>query len=151
MVYLNWISNESHIDAVQQLRFSNPDDPFSYERYLLTCHGLFPDGEYYEDSEAEKARQTALDVKYIHRGSLCVGITYGYLEHLDSNIDYASAYPGSTQSYVCSVISAPLGEFDSVYKIKYTDYLNMHGAYLICIIRQNQWEQVIEQGDLSIW
>ena len=151
LVYLNWISNESHITEIQNISKSNPDDPFTYERYLLTCQCPFPNGEEFDDAEAEAARQKALEVEYINRGSKCVSIGPRYFDIFYMESDFASVYPGSTEVFVSNVITAPQGEFDTVFKDSYTEYLKDCGAFTICIFRQKQYEQVVERGDLSTW
>lgn len=150
LVYLNWISNQSHILEVQNISISNPDDPFTYERYLLTCPCQFPNGIEYDDSGAESARQKALEVEYIYRGTKCVGIGPKYFRYINTTVDYPSIYPGSTQEFICSVITASYGDFDTVYKSSYVEYLNS-GALSIGGLRQAQYEQVVERGDLSAW
>lgn len=151
LVYLNWISDVSNIHAVQDISASNPNDPFTYDRYLLTCRGRYPQGDEFNDPDAEKARNTANDVEYVRRGTKCVECGPSYLKYFNSVIDYSSVYPGSTQEFVCKVISAPTDEFDNVYYESYSEYFNDCGAYLICVIRQSQWEDVIEHGDLTAW
>ena len=118
---------------------------------MLTCQCPFPNGEEFDDAEAEAARQKALEVEYINRGSKCVSIGPKYFDILNMESDFASVYPGSTEVFVSNVITAPQGEFDTVFKDSYTEYLNDCGAFTICIFRQKQYEQVVERGDLSTW
>ncbi len=150
LVYLNWISNQNHITKIQNITKSNPDDPFTYERYLLTCPCPFPNGMEYDDSGAESARQKALEVEYIYRGTKCVGIGPKYFKYINTTIDYNSVYPGSTKEFVCCVISAPYGDFNTIFTSSYKEYLD-NGALSICSLRQSQYEQVIERGNLSAW
>lgn len=151
LVYLNWISDVSHIYAVQEISASNPDDPYKYDRYLLTCRGEYPNGEEFSDPEAETARETANEIEYISRGTKCLECGPSYLKYFSTDIDFSEVYPGSTQDYVCKVITAPLDEFENVYYYSYSEYMNERGAYFICVIRQTQWEKVMEEGNLSAW
>ena len=151
LVYLNWISDVSHIYAVQEISASNPDDPYKYDRYLLTCRGEYPNGEEFSDPEAETARETANEIEYISRGTKCLECGPSYLKYFSTGIDFSEVYPGSTQDYVCKVITAPLDEFENVYYYSYSEYMNERGAYFICVIRQTQWEKVMEEGNLSAW
>ena len=145
MVYLNWISNPQNIIEVQ-----NICDSSSYERLLLTCNGIYPNGRLDYSPEDMAAREFALSVNVIHHANKCVRYNASAFEYVKSEVDIVSLYPDSARKYTCAVISAPEGEFDSVRSIKFDEYMRS-GTYYINLIRDKEWEKVVTNGDLSPW
>lgn len=142
LIYLDWISDTENICNIQAV----PDS----ERYLLTIDGSYPDGESYSDPYAESARQTALDVRYIHRGNKCVRYRPYFFRYVIADIDLASVYPDSTKEFICGVILSPEGEFDDVYTRLFEKYGTL-GSYVIFKLRVNEWEKVMANGDMKPW
>ena len=152
LVYLNWLSSPDNIEAVQNLSLNNtnPDDPYGYNRYLITCQGLYPNGLLFDIPEAMQARDVALEVEFIQRGCKCVRNGPYYFKYVVGEIDYEKVYPDSTRIFMYDVITASEGEFDSVYEVSFKDYLNK-GAYMIYKLRDNEWEKVMVEGDMTPW
>lgn len=142
LIYLNWISDPDNISNIQAL----PDSA----RYLITFDGTYPDGENYSDPYAESARQTALNVRYIHRGNKCVRYRPYFFRYVISDIDLAAVYPDSTKDFICGVILSPEGQFDDVYSGLFDKYGTL-GSYIIFKLRVNEWEKVMVEGDLKPW
>ncbi|MBO4910947.1 MAG: hypothetical protein J5476_16885 [Lachnospiraceae bacterium] len=136
LVYLNWISSAYRIDTISSIPGG--------KAYLITCSGL----DYVES--AEQARAVALEVKHIQRGNKCVGYGSYHLQFLNLDTDYSYVYPDSVSRFVCSTISAPTGEFDSVYDASFEQYLNS-GSSMIYFMRSREWDKVIVQGDMTPW
>ncbi len=136
LVYLNWISSAENIETIGAMPGGN--------NYLITCSGLD-----YLDT-AEQARQTALDVKSIQRGNKCVRYGSFHIQFLSLETDYSDVYPDSVSRFVCSVVSAPSGELDSVYDASFEQYLNS-GSSMIYYMRSREWDKVMVQGDLIPW
>lgn len=146
LVYLNWLSDPENIKAVHKISSENPDDPYGYDRYLLTSQGSIPS----DDPEAVMAREVADQVKIQQRGCICICHGPYYFKYVNSETDLAAVYPGSTEKFVCEVLTASEGEFESVYKEAFQIYLN-NGAYMIYKLRDLEWEKVIVEGDRSPW
>ena len=151
MVYLNWISSKEIIIALQDRYYSTSTiDPYSFDRYLLTVSGLYPNGSLADDEDAMAARQTAFEVDYIQRGNKCVRYWPYYFKYINTDFDYSSAYPDSTKNFTCRVIASSEGSFDAVYEKEFKDYLNL-GAYMLYKIRDMEWEKVMVEGDMTPW
>ena len=146
LVYLNWISNADNIAVIQAL---SSDDPYTYDRYLITCREMYSDDTVVaEDSSAaacEAARQTALEVRCLHHGNMCMRYDPNVFQYIKGDTDYAGIFPGSEKLYVCSVISAGAGEFDTVQSEQYEIYKNS-GAEILYRARNEEWDKVMVQG-----
>lgn len=136
LVYLNWISSEEKIATMGCMPGGN--------EYLITCSGL----DHVES--AEQARSVALEVNNIQRGNKCVRYGSYHIQFLSLETDYSDVYPDSVSCFVCSVVSAPSGELDSVYNASFEQYLNS-GSSMIYYMRSREWDKVIVQGDLTPW
>lgn len=148
-VYLNWLSNPENIKAIQNISINNSDsnDLFTYDRFLLTYNGLYPD-ESNNDSFADQARETALAVKQIRRGNKCIKYGSDFLCYFQSDKDLEQVYPGSTSRFVCNVIVSSDEDFESNYSSLYEEYLS-NGAIYICVIRDQEWEKVMVKYNYS--
>ena len=138
LVYLNWISNLANIEAVKNL---SGDDSVGYDKYLITCDDCAVDNAF---------KETAMSVKVINRGCKCVRYNPYFFEYIETDVDIKSTYPGSTQRFTCGVIASYEGRFDEVYSAFYEEYL-YSGAYAICFMRQNEWNKVYVEGDMTPW
>ncbi len=149
LVYLNWISSADNIVAVQDVSISNTNskDPYTYDRYLITCNGQYPGGYEYSDDEAEFARKTAMDVDVIQCRTLCVGYSPDYFKFISTDVDYSLIYPGSTEKYVCEVICSAEGTYDDVREKSYQEYYDS-GANQILRLRTSEWYRVKIQGNM---
>ena len=153
LIYLDWISDPENISRIRDIEY---DDPFDPARYLLTVRGLFRYDAVFQglDSQqaeqAEQARQTAMSVRYIRRGNKCVRYNSYYFKYVMSDIDYASIYPGSTKDFINNVIQSPEDVFDQRYKELFDEY-GRKGSYVIYRIRADEWDKVMERGDLKPW
>lgn len=152
LVYLNWISNPSNIEAIQNLSNSNTDinDAYTYDRYLITCDGQYPNGDLSDIKSAEQAKLVAFDVKQIQQMNKCIRYGTQIFPFTGNDTDYASTYPESAKQFTDNVISASEGTFESVYNEQYEKYL-YRGAIVIVAVRESQWDQVMVQNDLEIW
>ena len=152
LVYLNWISNSDNMENVLSLSRENSrlTEQYICDRYLITFHGLYINDEIYDDPDALQARDTALEVTLVKRDSLCVRYGPYSFRYVDSDVDFAAIYPDSTRQFACGSISAPEGRFDEVYEEQFDEFV-YKGAYLIYRIRDNEWEKVMINGDLSPW
>ena len=144
LVYLNWLSKSENISEIMNI-VPEDDDPFIGERYLLTCQGLSADDDLVDIQNAEIAKQTALDVICVQRGNKCVRYNEGIFKYVNSEIDLEHSYPDSTRLFICSVINADDGEFDSVYSSEFEKYYGL-GAEWIVKVRDNEWENVMVRG-----
>lgn len=146
LVYLNWISKSDNISAIHNINSgSDANDPFDSDRYLITCQGFNSDAGLYDVQKADQAKQTAFEVQVIQRGNKCVRYNESIFEYINSEIDIVNAYPDSTRNFICSVVSAPEGDFDAVYNENYDDYLEL-GALWIVRVRENEWDNVVNKG-----
>ena len=145
LVYLNWISDPDNIKAIQELKV---DDPYSSDRFLLTFKDTGIDEAQYP--EAGEARKTAMDVSFIQRGNKCIRYNPYYFKFVKGDTDYASLYPDSTGDFVCDVISSDYGTFEDVFTTKFDEY-GTRGAYVIYYIRNDNWEKVMVNGDMTPW
>lgn len=152
LVYLNWLSDPANIEAIQNLSINSTDsnDQYTYDRYLITVNGLYPDTDLSDNSAAIQAENTALQVKYIHRGGKCNRYGPKMFEYSSSELNYSLTYPESQKIFNCSVITAPIGMFDTVYNDQFSIYMNS-GAYYIYGVRESQWNQVVLAGSLTVW
>jgi hypothetical protein len=66
-------------------------------------------------------------------------------QYIKGDTDYAGIFPDSEKRYVCSVISAGAGEFDTVFAEQYELYKNS-GAEILYRARNEEWEKVMVQG-----
>ena len=142
LVYLNWISNSVNIDGLQDLSF---DDPFTYDRYLLTGREKVLRSRMIDDEDYEAARQTALEVDFIHRGNLCVRYGPDVFQSYKTDKDYSLVYYDSAKLFLGNVIGAGEGEFETVLSEQYEIYKNS-GAGFIQLVRDNEWEKVMVKG-----
>ena len=149
LVYLNWISSPGNIEAVQDLSQNNPNEKYGYDKYLITCDGMYPDGR--ADNESVKqARETAMAVNVINRGCKCVRYNPYFFDYIETDVDIKSLYPDSTKNFTCGVIASEAGCFDTNYPVLYEDYL-CSGAYAICYMRENEWNKVVVDGNMLPW
>ena len=144
LVYLNWISKSENIKKILDIESEN-DDPFIGERYLLTCQGLTEPDNLSDIQSTESAKQTAFEVMCIQRGNKCVRYNEDIFKYVNSEVDLEHTYPNSTRRFICAVISAKNGEFDSVYSAQFDQYCG-YGAEWIVRVRENEWENVIVRG-----
>ena len=143
LVYLNWISNPENIKSIAD---HSTDDPFTYDRYLLTARDFYVERDIYDESSFEVARQTAGEVKYIHRGNLCMSYGPEVFPYVNTGVDYASLYPGSSSYYVVNTITAGEGEFPAVLS-KQQEIYYARGAEILYLVRDGEWDKVMVQGD----
>lgn len=152
LVYLNWLCDKDNIAAVRDVSLSNtdPNDPYTFEKYLITCKDLCSDCfvEAYPDAEA--ARQVAMDVKNIHMGSVCIGFTSDFFKHVNADRPISELYPSSTRIYVSSVIRADEGEFDVINTELYEEYCSC-GADSMLYLHNKEWNKIIVEGDMHPW
>ena len=150
LLYLNWISDEENIKSVINCNPApNPDDPFTSDRYLITYHGL--DIVLYDEENAALARQTAQEVNFIQRGNKCIRYGPSAFEYVvETEYDIKKLYPGSVERFDCLMIGTAEGEFDKVYEEQY-DLLKAYGSYTILVVRYDEWNKVMVQGDLKPW
>lgn len=146
LVYLNWISDSDNIEAVKNL---SGDDSLGYDKYLITCDGKYPDGRAYIES-VNQARDTAMAVNVINRGCKCVRYNPYFFDYIETDVDIKSLYPDSTKIFTCGVIASEAGCFDTNYPVLYEDYL-CSGAYVICYMRENEWNKVVVDGNMLPW
>ena len=100
----------------------------------------------YDDAGYEKAKQTAFDVERVHRSNLCVRYGPEVFPKFVTDKDYAVLYPDSTGIFLENVICAGEGDFDSVYETQFEIYKNS-GMKFLCLVRDDEWEKVMEQGN----
>lgn len=143
LVYLNWISDPGNIERIKE---HASGDPFTYDRYLLTGREMYVDKDIYAESSYDLARQTANEVKFIHHGSLCVRYGPDVFKYVNTGVDYSALYPDSAKNYLISVITADEGEFDDVLNTQYEAYLGS-GAEVLYLVRDNEWDKVMVQGN----
>lgn len=146
LVYLNWLSDPENIEAVQKISSENPDDPYGYDRYLITSQGPVPSA----DPEAVMAREVAMQVKTQQRGCICICHGPNYFKYVSSETDLEAVYPDSTEEFILKVVKCQDGDFEEVYKEAFRVYLN-NGAYMIYKLRDLEWQKVIVEGDRSPW
>ena len=152
LVYLNWISNPDNIADIQALV---TNDPYTFDRYLITCREMYSDDvigvadfstELTGDAATfESARQTALEVRYLHHGNMCMRYDPDVFQYIKGDTDYTGIFPDSEKRYVCSVISAGAGKFDTVLAEQYEIYKNS-GAEILYRARDEEWEKVMVHG-----
>lgn len=152
LVYLNWISTPSTMQEIEHLWLNSTvsDDPYSYERFLITtdCES---DAELLASKPAAGlAKETAEEVTIISRGSKCVRYGPDYLKYCSSDLDFDAVYPDSLRKYNTSMISSPECEFDSLYSVTLEEYL-LSGAGYIYSMRLSEWDKVMVQGDMTPW
>ena len=143
LVYLNWISNS---DNISEIRALNSGDPYTYDRYLITCRDMFRRDDLSNDPACESARKTALDVEFIHHGNMCVSYDPEVFNFIRSETDYYAEYNGSANDYVNSVISAGEGSFDAVLDEQY-NICKERGSWILYLARDEEWVKVMEQGN----
>ena len=143
LVYLNWISNAENINNIKKL---SSTDPFTYERYLITDRKMQLNNDVYDEAEYELSKQIAMEVNPVHHENLCVRYGPDVFRYYDTEIDYAVVYPDSTSIFLENVICAGEGEFDSVYEKQYETYITS-GIKFLCLLRDNEWEKVMVQGN----
>ena len=146
LVYLNWISNADNIKAILNANSGdNNIDPFTGDRYLLTCTGVNHIADMVDGSPVEQAKQTASEVQYIQRGNKCVRYNTSVFVYINTEIDIENTYPDSTKNFICKVIGSADGDFERVYNEQYEEYLT-YGAYWIVGIRAGEWDKVMVRG-----
>ena len=150
LMYLNWISDEKNINAVLSVNSKgSTDDPFDSERYLITYNGINPDLS--DKDNAELARKTASEVNFLQRGIKCVRYWPTAFKYVINSVrDVEALYPGSVSRYDCTMISSKAGEFDKNYEEQF-ELLKSNGSYVLLIIRNDEWQKVMVQGELEAW
>ena len=143
LVYLNWISDPENIERIRAL---SSDDPFTYDRYLLTGREMYVDKDIYGESLYKTARQTADEVEFIHHGSMCIRYGPEVFKYVNTGIDYSALYPDSAKTYLVNVITAGEGEFDDVFNTQYEAYIGS-GAEILYLVRDNEWDKVMVRGN----
>ena len=142
LVYLNWISNSENIRSLKDLP---ADDPYTYDRYVLTIRDASFIDNLYDAGSFESACRTSWNVQHIHRGNLCVAYGPEVFTYIRSASDLALSYPGSAKEFTGKVITAGEGFFDSVYNEQYGIYLE-RGANILYLARGEEWDKVMVQG-----
>ncbi len=150
LVYLNWLSDPENIEKIQSISDENPDDPYGFDRYLITCQGSCFIEREYPIPEALKAIEVAQEVKIEQRGCKCIRHGPYYFTYVNSEIDLAAVYPDSTKTFICEVITSTDEDFESSYKESFRVYLN-NGAYMLYKLRDLEWEKVMVEGDMTPW
>ena len=144
LVYLNWISDTENIADIRTLE---TDDPYTYDRYLLTCRNAVLREDISEDPSYVKAYETALDVKCIHQRNMCVSYGPDIFRFVRrSGTDYSAVYPDSAKIFMERTVCAPAGEFESVLDEQYGIYLSS-GTEVLRLARGEEWDKVLVYGD----
>lgn len=143
LVYLNWISNPDNIENIINVPSG---DPFSFDRYLLTCRGMYQNRNIYDVPSYETAKQTSDEVELIHHGNMCVRYGPEVFPYVNTGTDYSAIYPESAKKYINSVIASGNGEFEAVLNSGYDIYFSS-GAEILYLIRDSEWEKVMVQGN----
>lgn len=144
LIYLNWLSDPLNEEKVFEYAGRTSSADKAYE-YLLTLSADMKNNNIVEDESIELAKQTASDVEVVRRNFKCVSYNPSVFVYSNSDVDYASVYPGSTAAFICGTISAQEGEFDTIYKTLFAEY-GFSGASLIYSVRQLEWQKVMVQG-----
>ena len=150
LVYLNWISDTDNIEAVQNLSLNNPDENLGYDKYLITCDEMYPNGSDLDNESVKQARETAMDVEVVSRGCKCVRYNPYFFDYIETEVNIKALYPDSTKYFTCGVIASEAGYFDTNYPVLYEDYL-CSGAYAICYMRESEWNKVVVEGNMLPW
>lgn len=145
LVYLNWISNSENIECIKNLSSS---DPYTYDRYLITGREMHLRSDVYDVADYETAKQKAFEAEHVHRSNLCVRYGPDVFPAFVTENDYSVLYPDSTRVFLDNVICAGEGDFDSVYETQFEIYKNS-GTKFLCLVRDDEWEKVMEQGNRS--
>ena len=151
LIYLNWLSNADNIASIMEVSNNAPTgDPFTCDRYLLTCQDISPEDNVFDEEALELSKKTALEVKYISRGNKCVRYGTSVFRYVDSDADMSKAYKNSVNEFVIRSITSDEGEFDSVFSVQLNNYIQS-GIGIIYKVRKGEWEKVMEKGDLKPW
>lgn len=148
LVYLNWISNPSNIEAMDSLASTKAFDHSTLDDYVLTYYGHYPDLGTITSDEFYQAQETASAVKEIRVANRCVRQGPTIFPYFSFDVDYSAVYPDSTAQLTCDAVKLPAGEFDDAYSTLFVDYLEK-GARIIYSFRISEWEKVIIKGDMT--
>ena len=143
LVYLNWISASKNIESIRE---HASDDPFTYDRYLLTGREMYQDKDIYDEDSYELAKQTAGEVEFIHRGNMCIRYGPDVFPYVNTGTDYSVLYTDSAKTYVGNVITAGEGKLEEVLNSQYEAYVNS-GSEILYLVRDNEWDKVMVQGN----
>ena len=143
MIYLNWISNTDNIKAIKDF---NPGNICACDKFLITSQLSDVTG-IYDVSSYDLAKQKVMDINYIHRGSLCIRYWPEICNSFDSERDYSVSYPESIPVYVDNVIRAENGSFSEIISDEYSHFLDS-GVKLLFLIRDQEWDKVMVNGDM---
>lgn len=146
LVYLNWLSKAENIVAIRNFAESSTSRQ-NGDRYLLTAPVNNPDMDMVSDQYSDIARETALEVEVVRRGSKCVRYDPSIFIYVESEVDITVTYPTSTGIFTSDVIRSPEGCFDEKYQELYKKYLT-NGAGYIYYIRLSEWNKVMVEGDM---
>ena len=102
----------------------------------------------YDVADYETAKQKAFEAERVHRSNLCVRYGPDVFPDFVTENDYSVLYPDSTRVFLDNVICAGEGDFDSVYETQFEIYKNS-GSKFLCLVRDDEWEKVMEQGNRS--
>ena len=143
LIYLNWISKADNIESIKNL---SSDDPYTYDRYLMTIRETNSETDGYDDADFEDAKHKALEVDSVHRSNLCVRYGPEIFEYSSLKTKFELIYQDSTKIFLLNVICADENEFDSVLEEQRQTYIES-GTNIICCIRDDEWEKVMVKGD----
>ena len=145
MVYLNWLSKPENVASIKTKAAEDPD---AYS-YLLTLSDEQND-ELNSSEDAQSAKETAEEVKYITKAIKCVKYDSSIFTYVESDVDIKTLFPESLYLYSYTAITAPEGCFDSIASEAFDVYVNS-GAGVIFKIRSMEWNKVMVEEKMWPW